>query len=214
MNHYQTQITMNILPLFLIIGMTSCQSSMTPVILDDSIVQETAIDSNSHHDDFCDFFYSKDTLNDTLHFKFEDREDFDPVYLSDNELKQIYCEIKRGNIDAYKLLFLHYFYTYPINNFPKAEIDKLICITEFLGHEYSYYKGYLALGNYFFNYLKFNVNDYYAAKMIAYYEKYYELTTSATIAMKLHEIYCGNYSFHDKDSVKAKYYEEVIRGRR
>ena len=197
--------------------MTSCQSSTssTPVIPDNSIVQGTSIDSNSHHDDFCDYFYSKDTLNDTLHFNFEDREDFGPVYLSDNELKQIYCEIKRGNIDAYKLLFLHYFYTYPTVNFPKTEIDKLICITDFLARKYSYYRGYLMCGSFIFDFLKYNADDdYYANTMITYYEKYFELTKSATIAMKLHEIYCGNYSFHDKDSVKAKYYEEVIRGRR
>ena len=195
--------------------MTSCQCSTTTVIPDDSIVQENIIDSNSHHDDFCDFFYSKDTLNDTLHFNFENREDFGPVYLSDNELKQIYCEIKRGNIDAYKLLFDHYFYSYPIDNFPKAEIDKLICITDFLARKYSYYRGYLMCGGFIFNCLKYNADDDdYANTMITYYEKYFELTQSETIAMKLHEIYCGNYSFHDKDSVKAKYYEEVIGGRR
>ena len=213
MNHCQAQIIMNILPLLLIIGMTSCQSSTstTPVMPDNSIVQGTSIDSNSHHDDFCDYFYSKDTLNDTLHFNFEDREDFGPVYLSDNELKQIYCEIKRGNINAYKLLFLHYFYTYPTNNFPKSEIDKLICITDFLAQKYSYYRGYLMCGGFIFDYLKFNADDdYYTTTMITYYEKYFELSQSKDIAMKLYEIYCGNYSFHDKDSVKAKYYEKVL----
>ena len=49
--------------------------------------------------------------------------------------------------------------------------------------------------------------------MIAYYEKYFEFSQSKSIAIKLHEIYCGKYSFHDKDSVKAKYYEGIIIGK-
>lgn len=204
----------NYLPILFTIGIISCQSCINtkPAFSDDISSNEVTIDSSYPHDAFCEYFYSKDTLNDTLRFNFGDRADFGPVYLSEDELKQIYCEIKRGNTDAYNILCTHYAYSYS-QYIPRSEMDKLICVTDFLGQEYSYYKGYLTLGNYFFDYLKSNVDDYYAAKMIAYYEKYFEFSQSKSIAIKLHEIYCGKYSFHDKDSVKAKYYEGIIIGK-
>ena len=205
MSHYHI---MNILPVFLILGMTSCQSgvSTTLKIPDSSI----SIDNDTHHDAFCDYFYSKDALNDTLHFNFEGRDDFGPVYLSEDELKQIYCEIKRGNVDAYTILCLHYFYSYS-PSLPSTEMDKLICITDYLAQEFSYYKGYLACANIIFDHLRHNANDdYYAATMIAYYEKYFEFSKSKSIAKRLYEIYSGDYSFQDKDSVKSMYYKKLL----
>ena len=208
MNYYQI---LNVLPIIIALEMAACQSgvSTTPVIPDDSI----SIDNDARHDDFCDYFYSKDTLSDTLHFNFEGRDDFGSVYLSEDELKQIYCEIKRGNVDAYELLYLHYFYSYS-PSLPRTEMDKLICITDYMARKYSYYRGYLACGNIIFDHLRFHVDDdYYAATMIAYYEKYFEFSKSESIAKRLYEIYSGNYSFQDTDPVKAKYYEEFLFGK-
>ena len=199
MSHYQI---LNILPIFLIMAMPSCQSGTgaTPVPPDDSV----SIDNGTRHDDFCDYFYSKDTLRDTLHFNFEGREDFGPVYLSEDELKQIYSEIKRGNVEAYTILCDHYFYTYS-PCLPRAEIDKLICITDYLARKYCYYRGYWACGNIIFDYLKLNADDdFYATTMVIYYEKYFEITQSKAAAKRLYEIFCGHYSFHDKDSVKLQ----------
>ncbi len=207
MKHYQG---LNYLPIFLTLIITSCQSCIntTPMNPEKYISQEAIIDSNSYHD-FCDYFYSRDTLRDTLHFDFEERDDFGPVYLSNNELKQIYCEIKRGNIDAYKILCTYYFYSYS-PYIPKSEVDKLICITDFLAIKYCFYEGYLICGNYILDYLRYNADDYYTTIMITYYETYFEHSKSKNTAQKLYEIYCGNYSFHDKDLVKAKYYKKFI----
>ena len=173
----------------------SCNNSLIYFSIDDSI----------YHDGFCDYFYSKDTINDTLHFDFEGREDFGPIYLSDDEMKQIYCEIKRGNISAFKTLCHDYFYSdsYYI---PNSDLDKLICISDFLAQKYYYYGAYLTCGNILFDNIKYNAEDYYVTKMITYYEKYFELFKLKDIAIKLFEIYNGNYSFHDKDPIKAEYY--------
>lgn len=200
-----------ILPIFVTIKLSLCQNSTS--------VATKSIYSNNYHvtanDDsarrvvFCDYFNSKDIINDTFHFNFSDREDYGPIYLSDDELKQIYCEIKRGSIEAYKILCLHYFYSHS-QYISRSDLDKLICITDFLTQKYNYYKGYLICGNYIFDYLESCADDYYAAIMITYYEKFFELSHSKTVAQKLYEIYCGNYSFHDKDSIKARYYEEFI----
>lgn len=203
---------MNCLPLFLIVEITSCQSCIneSTIIPGSNNTQKTTIEDIPHSDDFCDYFYSKDTLTDTLHFNFDDKvEDFGPVYLSDNELEQIYCEIKRGNTNAYDVLCDYYFYSYS-QYLPKSEMDKLICITDFLSQKKSYYRGYLACGNFIFDYLKFHVDDYYTNIMITYYEKYYEFSRSKSIAIKLHEIYSGKYSFYGKNTVKANYYEQFI----
>jgi len=193
--------------------MTSCHSgtSTTPIIPDNNISHKsTIIDDHFHHYDICDFLYSKDTLDDTLHFNFENREDFGPVKLSDNELKLLYCEIKRGNIEAYKILFDHYFYSYTPNNIPRAELDNFICITDFLARRHHYYRGYLVCADYIFEYLNYNADEYYATVMIKYYEEYFDSSQSRTVAKKLYKIFCGNYSFHDKDPTKAKYYEGFI----
>ena len=133
MNHYRTII---FLPLFLTVKLIPCQSHLSTAtqIPKNIFFQETTIDDNNHYDDFCDYFYSKDTLNDTLHFKFENREDFGPVYLSDNELKQLYSEIKRGNTDAYEIICHHFFYSYS-EYISISELDKLICITDYLAQK-------------------------------------------------------------------------------
>lgn len=199
------------LPAFLIAQLSLClfcPSTANEISVDNNSQSFTIYDS-THHDDFCDYFYSKDTLGDTLYFNFQDREDFGPVLLSGDELKQIYCEIKRGNIDAYRILNDHYFYSYSLY-IPKSAMDKLICITEFLAQKYYYYRGYLECGNCIFDYLKYNTDDYYTATMISYYEKYFGFSQSTTVAERLYEIYCGNYSFHEKDSIKAKYYEGFL----
>ncbi len=190
--------------------MASCQPGMgtTPATPDNNVMKDTIVESNTHRDAFCDYFYSKDALRDTLHFDFGKMEDFGPVRLSEPELKQIYSEIKRGNVDAYSILFTHYFYTY--SHIPKAEMDKLICITDFLAQEYSYHRGYLMCANFLFDQLKYNTKDHYTTTIITYYEKYFDSSKSESVARKLYDIYCGNYSFQDKDSVKAKYYEEFL----
>ncbi|MBP5328123.1 MAG: hypothetical protein J6Y98_09475 [Bacteroidales bacterium] len=138
-----------------------------------------------------------------------DGEDFGPIHLSDDELKQVYCEIKRGSIEAYKILCLHYFYSHS-QYISRFDLDKLICITDFLALKHCYYEGYWICGNYIFDYLDFCADEYYVAIMIKYYEKYFELSQSKTAAKKLYEIYNGNYSFHDKDPIKARHYEEFI----
>ncbi len=208
MFHYQL---MNYLPLLYLIAVASCQSciSTSNEIPDNIITQESIMEASTHYDDFCDYFYAEGTLNDTLRFKFEDMEDYGPVHLSNDELEQIYCEIKRGNTEAYKILFDHYFYSYS-NGIPRFEMDKLICMTDYLAQKYSYYRGYLACGNFIFECLTFDTDDYYAAKMISYYEMYFEVSHSKTLAKRLYEIFCGNYFFQDKDTVKANYYERFI----
>jgi len=173
-------------------------------------VDESAVADNSHRNTFCRWLYLTDLSNDTLHFNFDKLEDFGPVHLSDDELNQIYCEIKRGNIDAYPLLFDHYFYSYPSFNIPKTEIDRLICITDYLALKYDYHQGYLMCGNLIFDNLKSRDNPYYATVLIRFYENYFAFSQSKNIAQKLYEIYCGTYSFQDKDPVKAAYYETFI----
>lgn len=186
-----------------------CQNSQgfSSEIYGDIISREITIDDSSHEYDFCDYFYTKDSINDTLYFDYEDREDYRPVCLSDYELKQIYCEIKRGDIRAYKILCLHYFYSHS-QYISRSDLDKLICITDYLALKYHYYSGYLICGNYIFDYLEFNADDYYAATMIKYYEKYFESTQSKAVAKKLYEIFCGDYPFFEQNSTKANYYKE------
>lgn len=211
MNHYRRLFY---LPVFLIIAPIYCQSCKraTIAIPNDNNSQETTIYETSHYDNLCDYLFSKDSVNDTLYFNFRDREDFGPVYLSDDELKQIYCEIKRGNIEAYKILCHHYFYSYS-QYIPRCEIDKLVCITDYLVQRHSYYRGYLICGNFIFDHLRFcaeNVNDFYVAQMITYYEKYFDFSHSKTVAKRLYEIFCGNYDFFEGEAGKALYYEEYI----
>lgn len=208
MNHYRIK---NLLFIIIYFEMASCRLNPSTAyeIPDNNVSKESAMVADTFPNNFCDFFYSEDTLNDTLHFNFEDIEDFGPVYLSEDELKQIYCEIKRGNIEAYKIMCHHYFYSYS-QYIPETEMDKLICITDFLAQKYFYYNGYLACGNYIFDHLKFSTDDYYATTMITYYEKYFEFSRSKAVAKKLYDIFCGNYSFQDKNPVKAKYYEDFI----
>ena len=66
---------MNCLPLFLIVEITSCQSCIneSTIIPGSNNTQKTTIEDIPHSDDFCDYFYSKDTLTDTLHFNFDDK---------------------------------------------------------------------------------------------------------------------------------------------
>lgn len=211
MNFYRFLL---VLPVFLTLKMSLCHYSiiLTSKILGKNNHQGVTMYDSIRHDDFCSYFYSIDTLNDTLHFNFEDREDFGPVYLSINELKQIYGEIKRGNIKAYKVLLLHYFYRYS-PCIQKSDLEKLICITDYLAQKYHYYEGYYISGNIINDYLDYNADDYYSATMINYYENYFEFSKSIRIAQKLYDIYCGNYSFHDKDSIKARYYEEFVQSK-
>ena len=164
---------------------------------------------DSNHTIPCEFFYLKDSINDSLCFDFENREDFGPVYLSENEVKEIYSEIKRGNIDAYKMLCLHYFYSYS-QHIPRDEMDILICITDYLAEKHSYFTAYLTCANIIFDYLTFNTDDFYAATMITYYEKYFDLTKSIPVAKKLYEIYFGEYPFQNKNLTKANYYKGFI----
>lgn len=210
MKHYRFLF---VLPLIITFKPSLCQScpSMEIETLCSSKYQGINIDDSTRLDDFCIFLYSPNTINDTLHFNFDDREEFGPVYLSNDELKQIYCEIKRGNIEAYKILCLHLFYHHA-QYVPPTDLDKLICATDFLAQKFSYYRGYLICGNYIYDYLclGFNANDYYVNTMITYYEKYFEISKSKYIAQKMYDIYCGNYSFHEKDSVKAEYYKILI----
>lgn len=205
MNHHGFML---VLPLLFTVKISLCQNciSTTSRTLNKNDYQEITMYDSIPHNDFCSYFYSKDTLIDTLHFNFEDREDFGPVYLSNNELKQIYCEIKRGNIEAYEVLCLHFFYSHS----QRYNLDKLICITDFLALKYNYYKGYWICGNIIFDNLGYNTDDFYSATLIKYYEKYFEYSKSKSVAKKLYEIYCGNYSFHDVNLIKAKYYEEFI----
>ena len=200
-----------ILPVIFSLKLSLCQNSqgLSNEIYCSKMSREITIDDSNHNYDFCDYFYTKDSINDTLYFDFEDREDFGPVYLSDYELKQIYCEIKRGDVRAYTILYLHYFYSHS-QHISRSDLDKLICITDFLALKYHYYRGYLICGNYIFDYLEFNADDYYAATMITYYEKYFESTQSKAIAKKLYEIFCGDYSFFKQNSTKANYYKEFI----
>ncbi len=208
MNHF---IFFNKTRLLLIIGMTFCQSCIIKAseTHDSSGFQDTCIVYDINHNNPCDYFYLKDPINDTLHFDFENRDDFGPVYLSENEIKEIYCEIKRGNIDAYKILCLHYFYSNS-QCIPRNEMDILICITDFLAEKHSYYTGYLTCANIIFDYLTFNTDDSYAATMIRFYEKYFDFSKSIPVAKKLYDFFCGKYPFQYKDSIKANYYKEFI----
>lgn len=211
MKHYRFLF---LLPFFLTFKpcLCQCDPSMAIEILDSSKYQGINIGDSTRLDSLlCNFLYSQNITNDTLHYSFEDKEDFGPVYLSNDELNQIYCEIKRGNIEAYRILCLHFFYSHAQNN-SVSDLDKMICVTDYLAQKFFYYSGYLICGNYIFDYLcsGFNANDYYVTTMITYYEKYFEVSKSKNIAQKLYDIYCGNYPFHDIDSVNAKYYEFFI----
>ncbi len=200
-----------ILPVIFSLKLSLCQNSqgLSNEIYCSKMSREITIDDSNHNYDFCDYFYTKDSINDTLYFDFEDRDDFGPVYLSENEIKEIYCEIKRGNIDAYKILCLHYFYSNS-QCIPRNEMDILICITDFLAEKHSYYTGYLTCANIIFDYLTFNTDDSYAATMIRFYEKYFDFSKSIPVAKKLYDFFCGKYPFQYKDSIKANYYKEFI----
>ena len=72
-------------------------------------------------------------------------------------------------------------------------------------------KAYLLSGNIIFDNLTAKTDDYYISTLIKYYETYFNISHSKSIAIKLYNIFCGNYSFHKKDSVKAEYYEGFIK---
>lgn len=165
-------------------------------------------DDNDSIEKLCQFFYSTDSLNDTVHFDFDRMEDFGPVSLSNSEIKQIYHEIKRGNLEAYKLLLIHYFYTYPYN-LPANEIEKLICITDYLTNKYKHYYCYYFSANTICSYLDYYKEDKkFVEKMLEYYEKYYEYSKSRMVAKKLKEIYSGDYWFCERNSEKEEYYSQ------
>lgn len=198
------EVTLNkgVLLLFLVVSMASLSAQNNRAVA-------TELAESIRLDDFCNFFYSQDGLNDTLHFHFDTTEDFGPIHLTDDELKQIYCEIKRGNIAAYNLLFLHYFYS-KSPCISKSDLDKLICITDFVASKYNYDRAYWLCGNFIFDYLQYDADKDYVATMISYYEKYFELSGANNVAEKLLKIFSGKYSFYEKDPIKAQYYEDFI----
>ena len=102
-----------ILPLFLVCGILSCQQNtcLSETMFSDLILPDTSISDISNPKDFRNYFDSMDTSDAALHFDFLSMEDYGPVRLSEQEIEQIYCEIKRGSIKAYTILLLHYLYT-------------------------------------------------------------------------------------------------------
>lgn len=199
-----------ILPLFLVCGISSCQQNTcsSETMFSDVILPDTSISDISNPKDFRTYFDSMDTSNTALHFDFLSMEDYGPIRLSEQEIKQIYCEIKRGSIKAYKILLLHYFYTYE-TYISQDELYKLIYITDYLAVKSCYYEGYGRCGGLIFDYLKFNSDDkYLVSVMLEYYEKYFEYSQSKHIGHELYEIYSGKYSFCKKDSNKLQYYKD------
>lgn len=199
-----------ILPLFLVCGISSCQQNTcsSETMFSDVILPDTSISDISNPKDFRNYFDSMDTSNTALHFDFLSMEDYGPIRLSEQEIKQIYCEIKRGSIKAYKILLLHYFYTYE-TYISQDELYKLIYMTDYLAVKSCYYEGYGRCGGLIFDYLKFNSDDkYLVSVMLEYYEKYFEYSQSKHIGDELYEIYSGKYSFCEKDSNKSQYYKD------
>lgn len=209
MNHFKFLFFIAII---FIAELVSCQTSdsSASIIWGNNVYQGAQIENNEDSTDFCNFFNLLNPLIDTLHFDFDGLDDYGPVVLSNIELAQVYCEIKRGNIKGFTILCHHYFYAYS-PCVPKAELDKLICITDYLLRNYAYYKGGLDCGNCIFDYLKYNPdNNYYVDVMIKYFETYYEHTHSESVAKILCDIYNGDYVFHSKDSIKFKYYDNLL----
>lgn len=181
-----------------------CSSTSNVFIATQSFSVIGTIDS-IHPNDICDYLFCEDISSDTLCSDFEIVDDYGPVYLSEDDLKKVICAIKRGNIKAYKLLWNYYWYN--SQHMTNTDLDKLICITDFLAQKYFYHLGYLFCANFIFDHITIYSDDYYVSTMITYYEKFYDYSHWKDIANILYDFYCGKYSFCDKDSVKAKYYE-------
>lgn len=179
-----------------------------PIQLVENIYMDIEEIHDSIRSDFCNYFYIHDTLDNNIYFNFNGMDDFGPITLSTIELKEIYCEIKRGRLEAYKILCLHYFYKYPYCP-PSNEIEKLICITDYLVSEYSYYQCCLNSADIIFSYLIYNIGDMqFVDKMLEYYDMFFEHSHSKSVAKKLYNIYCGEYWFHEKDLVKEQYFHK------